>query len=444
MFPRFADDAAAPRLTTGMGASPGAAVGKVVFDSPTAVEWAARGEAVILVRSETNPDDLPAMMAAKGVLTRRGGKTSHAAVVARGLGKTCVVAAQELTLDLKGRRFVAPDGTVVAEGDVISIDGKSGALYQRAVAVGASPLVELFEGTFDATKVDAETRDLVASVTRILRHADARRLSVRANADTAPDARRARAYGAEGIGLCRTEHMFLGERRRLVERLILAETEREQQAALDALLPLQQADFVEAGPRHRRGSGAVPQGRRQPGRRGHGAGRRGGPRARARAGGSGGRDRGRLARSRGPPGKGHRHDDRAPEGLSDSSPDRRFGRLFLLRYQRPDPDHVGLSRDDCEASFSRSYMDLGIFGVSPFETLDTAGVGALVRMASAAARTVNPETEIGYAASTEATPTASTSSTRPASTTCRARRSGSRWHAWRRVRPPCRRRSPEK
>ena len=246
MFPRF-DPAAMPaRLASGMGASPGAAVGKAVFDSAMAVTMAAKGEAVILVRTETNPDDLPGMVVAKGILTRRGGKTSHAAVVARGMGKTCVVAAQEILIDTKARQFTASDGTIVPEGDVISIDGKTGAVYLGQVPVVASPLVKFFEGTFDAAVADAETRDLVAAVGRILTHADARRhLSVRANADMADDARRARAFGAEGIGLCRTEHMFLGERRSLVERLILAgHNDVERQAALDALLPLQRADFI--------------------------------------------------------------------------------------------------------------------------------------------------------------------------------------------------------
>ena len=160
MFPRFDQSAAAEPLVTGMGASPGAAVGKAVFDSATAVSWAAKGEAVVLVRTETNPDDLPGMVAAKGILTRRGGKTSHAAVVARGMGKTCVVAAQDIVIDVKAKHFVCPDGTVVSEGDVISIDGKTGAVYRGAVPVMASPLVKFFEGTFDAASADVETREL--------------------------------------------------------------------------------------------------------------------------------------------------------------------------------------------------------------------------------------------------------------------------------------------
>ncbi|MFF4773631.1 pyruvate, phosphate dikinase [Microtetraspora fusca] len=238
MFPRFSATADNTRLTTGMNASPGAAVGKAVFTSAKAVELAGRGEPVILVRRETNPDDLAGMIAAQGVLTSRGGKTSHAAVVARGMGKTCVCGAEELVVDTRAGRFTAPGGVVVNEGDVISIDGSTGAVYLGEVPVVASPVMEYFEGG----PVEDE---LVAAVDRIMRHADAvRRLDVRANADTPEDAARARAFGAQGIGLCRTEHMFLGDRRKLVEDLILASTDEERQAALDALEPLQKADFA--------------------------------------------------------------------------------------------------------------------------------------------------------------------------------------------------------
>ncbi|MGI5491563.1 pyruvate, phosphate dikinase [Microtetraspora malaysiensis] len=238
MFPRFSATADNTRLTTGMNASPGAAVGKAVFTSAKAVELAGRGEQVILVRRETNPDDLAGMIAAQGVLTSRGGKTSHAAVVARGMGKTCVCGAEELVVDTRAGRFTAPGGVVVSEGDVISIDGSTGAVYLGEVPVVASPVMEYFEGG----PVEDE---LVVAVDRIMRHADAvRRLAVRANADTPEDAARARAFGAQGIGLCRTEHMFLGDRRKLVEDLILASTDEERQAALDALEPLQKADFA--------------------------------------------------------------------------------------------------------------------------------------------------------------------------------------------------------
>jgi pyruvate,orthophosphate dikinase len=239
MFPRFDADAERTLLARGMNASPGAAVGKVVFDSDTAVEWSDKGEDVILVRKETNPDDLRGMVAARGILTSRGGKTSHAAVVARGMGRTCVCGAEALDVDAKAKEFRVRDGDTVREGDVISIDGTTGEVFAGEVPVSDSLVVRHFEGE----KIDD---DLVAAVSRIMAHADgARRLRVRANADTPDDSARARRFGAQGIGLCRTEHMFLGERRELVERLIVAEDESAQGEALDALLPLQRQDFTE-------------------------------------------------------------------------------------------------------------------------------------------------------------------------------------------------------
>ncbi len=240
MFPRFDTGSAKKQIAKGMNASPGAAVGRAVFSSARAVELAGRGEDVILVRRETNPDDLGGMIAARGILTSRGGKTSHAAVVARGMGKTCVCGAEELDVDTRSGRFTTSDGTVVAEGDVISIDGTSGAVYLGEVPVVPSSVVEYFEGA----PID-EDDELVRAVDRILAFADeGRRLGVWANADTPEDAARARRFGAQGIGLCRTEHMFLGERRQLVENLILATTDEERQAALDALEPLQRSDFA--------------------------------------------------------------------------------------------------------------------------------------------------------------------------------------------------------
>jgi pyruvate,orthophosphate dikinase len=245
MFPRF-DEKAADRkkIAKGMNASPGAAVGKAVFDSYTAVKWSRSGEKVILVRRETNPDDLNGMIAAAGILTSRGGKTSHAAVVARGMGKTCVCGVEALDVRTKERCFSAPGGITVHEGDVISIDGTSGDVFLGEVPVVDSPVVQYFEGELRPDAEDAD--DLVKAVDRIMRHADgARRMAVRANADTAEDAARARRMGAQGIGLCRTEHMFLGERRQLVEKLILAEDDAEQERELAELLPMQRADFVE-------------------------------------------------------------------------------------------------------------------------------------------------------------------------------------------------------
>ncbi|MGW7051222.1 pyruvate, phosphate dikinase [Streptomyces sp. NPDC054887] len=244
MFPRFDEDAKTEKLGRGIAASPGAAVGKAVFDSYTAVKWSRSGEKVILIRRETNPDDLDGMIAAEGILTSRGGKTSHAAVVARGMGKTCVCGAEEIEVDTKRRRLTAPGGIVVEEGDVVSIDGSTGKVYLGEVPVVPSPVVEYFEGRMHAGADDAD--ELVAAVHRIMAYADrVRRLRVRANADNAEDAARARRFGAQGIGLCRTEHMFLGERRELVERLILADTDDEREQALGALLPLQKADFIE-------------------------------------------------------------------------------------------------------------------------------------------------------------------------------------------------------
>ncbi|MFD5832494.1 pyruvate, phosphate dikinase [Streptomyces collinus] len=244
MFPRFDEDAKVSQVGRGIAASPGAAVGKAVFDSYTAVKWSRSGEKVILIRRETNPDDLDGMIAAEGILTSRGGKTSHAAVVARGMGKTCVCGAEELEVDTKRRRMTVPGGHVVEEGDVVSIDGSSGKVYLGEVPVVPSPVVEYFEGRMHPGADDAD--ELVEAVHRMMAFADRkRRLRVRANADNAEDALRARRFGAQGIGLCRTEHMFLGDRRELVERLILADTQNEREESLKELLPLQKQDFVQ-------------------------------------------------------------------------------------------------------------------------------------------------------------------------------------------------------
>jgi pyruvate, orthophosphate dikinase len=243
MFPRFDTSAKADVITKAISASPGAAVGKAVFDSETAVRRADAGEAVILVRRETNPDDLHGMIAARGILTSRGGKTSHAAVVARGMGKTCVCGAEQLEVDVAARQFTVAGGDItVREGDVISIDGTSGTVYLGEVPVVASPVVEYFEGNIAPSEAD----ELVTAVHRVMAQADTRRrLGVRANSDTGEDSARAVRFGAQGIGLTRTEHMFLGERRQLVERVILAEDDAERQAALAELEPLQRGDFVD-------------------------------------------------------------------------------------------------------------------------------------------------------------------------------------------------------
>jgi pyruvate, orthophosphate dikinase len=237
MFPSFAPSEQDTVIATGVAASPGAAVGGIVLDSAAA--QAASGP-VILVRRETTPDDLPGMIAAQAVLTSHGGKTSHAAVVARGMGKPCVCGVEEIAID-ESAATVTIGELILHEGDVISVDGATGQVYRGEVPVQPSPVVQHFE-----TAQTSSDSPVVTAVDRLLRHADqVRRLEVQANADTPADAIRARRFGAAGIGLCRTEHMFLGERRQLIERLVLAETDPQQRDALDALLPLQRGDFIE-------------------------------------------------------------------------------------------------------------------------------------------------------------------------------------------------------
>jgi len=224
LHPRMDPVAEVEVLCTGLGASPGAATGKIVLTAQEAAERGGAGEAVILVRKETDPDDVEGMMRAKGVLTALGGMTSHAAVIARGMGKPAVTGCSALKIDSHAGAF-SVNGRVFEAGDVITIEGTSG----RVIA-GEVPLVE------PEIDEDFET---------ILRWADrVRALGVRANADTPEDARRAREFGAEGIGLCRTEHMFMEEGRlRIVREMILSEDERALDAALEKLEPLQKEDF---------------------------------------------------------------------------------------------------------------------------------------------------------------------------------------------------------
>jgi len=478
MFPRFDLSGDPKKITTGVSASPGAAVGKAVFDSARAVEQAEAGEYVILVRRETNPDDLHGMIAARGILTSRGGKTSHAAVVARGMGKTCVCGADELEMNLASRQFTAPGGVTIREGDVISIDGSSGAVYAGQVPVMASPVVEFFEGS-----LDAESDELVAAVARIMDHADAsRRLGVHANADTGEDCARARRFGAGGVGLVRTEHMFLGERRQLVERLILAEDEAGRQAALDALRPLQRGDFMEIleamdglpvtirlidPPLHEflpdltelsvkvalaeaeKGAGEAGGGATEKDRKLLDAVRRlheqnpmlglrgvrlvlvipGLLDMQVRA----------IAEAAAELKKAGR--DPRPEvmipltaSVQEMEISREATAKVLAEVETETGVEVhtmigtmievpraamiageipksaeffsfgtndltqmswGFSRDDVEGAFFSRYIELGIFGVSPFETIDTEGVGRMVRMASEEGRAARPELELG-------------------------------------------------
>jgi pyruvate, orthophosphate dikinase len=483
MFPTFDTSGHPKQMTRGVAASPGAAVGKVVFTAKRAVEEADKGERVILVRRETNPDDLPGMIAAQGILTSRGGKTSHAAVVARGMGKTCVCGADEMHVDLAGGKFTIGN-TTIAEGDVISIDGTSGRVYAGEVPVEPSQVVKYFEGsiTADAQRQPrgamstADADPLVAAVDRILRHADTRRrLKVRTNADNGDDSARARRFGAEGIGLCRTEHMFLGDRRALVERLILANEDDERQDALDKLMPLQRNDFIEIframsglpvtirlidPPLHEflppledlAVSVAVAEATGKPDQH----------------------DKALLAAVR------HMHEQNPMLGLrgvrlglvipglfsmqvraiaeaavavkkegGDPHPEIMVplvGAVQELETVKHDADQVlravaeesgvdvhtligtmievpraaltagqiaeaaeffsfgtndltqmgwGFSRDDVESSFFTRYLDLGIFGISPFESIDRDGIGRLISIAVAEGRATRPDLKIG-------------------------------------------------
>ena len=211
-------------LTTGLNASPGAAVGKAVFDADTAAERGKDGEAVILVRWETSPDDIHGLIEAQGVLTSHGGMTSHAAVVARGMGKPAVCGADQIEIDEETRQFTV-DGTTVKEGDILTIDGTDGKVILGAVDLVPPQINENFQAI-------VEWAD------------DIRKLGVRTNADTPEDSIKAREFGAEGIGLCRTEHMFMAEGRLpIVRGMIMAETVEERKEALRKLLPMQRADF---------------------------------------------------------------------------------------------------------------------------------------------------------------------------------------------------------
>ena len=214
----------APILVKGLNAAPGAAAGTVVFDPDDAVEMKRQNKKTILVRPMTTPDDVHGMIASEGILTSQGGATSHAAVVARGMGKPAVVGAESMLIDLRARQFTVK-GEVVKEGDELTIDGTTGNVYRGMMQMAAAKLTPQFE--------------------HILKWADEyRRLGVYANADTPEDAKKARDFGAEGIGLCRTEHMFMEqERLPVVQEMIMAETPDSRRKCLEQLLPMQREDF---------------------------------------------------------------------------------------------------------------------------------------------------------------------------------------------------------
>jgi pyruvate, orthophosphate dikinase len=224
IHPRVDPGASASPIGRGVPASPGAATGQAVFDADTAEEWGKDGKAVILVRVETNPNDVHGMISAKGILTSTGGTASHAALVARGMGRPCIVGASEIAVDVKNRRF-AVNGTTVSQGDEITLDGTTGDVY-----LGKVPTIE--------PRPSANFQTLLSWADEI------RRLQVWANADYPRDAEKARENGAQGIGLCRTEHMFMEEERLpIVQAMILATTTEDRERELAKLLPIQRGDF---------------------------------------------------------------------------------------------------------------------------------------------------------------------------------------------------------
>ena len=239
LHPVIDPGARATPLVTGLPASPGAASGIAVFDPDVAEHRAALGDAVILVREETTPEDFHGMVAARAVLTTRGGMTSHAAVVARGMGKCAVVGARDIHVDVEKRQF-SVNGTVVVEGDWITLDGASGRVFIGDLPTVPSEVVRVTQGQLIPSRAP-----VYQAFSRVLGWADeTRRLKVRANADTPKDARQARGFGAEGIGLCRTEHMFFeGDRIHAMREMIVARDEGGRRRALATLLPMQRADF---------------------------------------------------------------------------------------------------------------------------------------------------------------------------------------------------------
>jgi len=239
LHPRFDPKAEKVFLGRGINASPGAASGMVVLDPDKAEQWAKEGKDVILARTETSPDDFHGMVVAKGILTSRGGATSHAAVVARGIGKPCVAGAEKIQIDYN-TRTLRSNNLVVKEGEFISIDGTAGEVYVGKVPTISSEITAVVLGQMSETE-----SELFPYYKKLMGWADEiRRLGIRTNADTPQDSLAARKFGAEGIGLCRTEHMFFeGDRIDAVREMIFAATKEDRKKALDKILPMQQSDF---------------------------------------------------------------------------------------------------------------------------------------------------------------------------------------------------------
>ena len=467
----------------GLNASPGAASGEIVLDADTAEERGKAGDDVILVRWETTPDDIHGLIQARGVLTAHGGMTSHAAVVARGMGKPCVAGCEGLSID--ARRDGHDRGARARRGRRDHDRRRHRPGDRRARAAGAAA---------------RSTRTSARSSAGPTSSAGSR---VRANADTPEDAAKAREFGAEGIGLCRTEHMFMAQDRLpVVQEMIMAATRRTRRAALDRLLPMQQSDFegifeAMAGlPGH--DPAARPAVARVPAlARGGDLGRRcaaGSPSCTSRircsapaAAGSGCNGprstRCRCARSSARPqrwgsGPGRRRSSRSC--IRSSASARSCARLRELteRIAAEEPaveylcgtmielpracvraDEIaevadfcsfgtndltqtalGFSRDDAEGKFLTYYLEHGILERNPFEVLDQEGVGELMRIAVERGRGVKPGLKLGSAASTAASRARSPSATGSGSTTSAARPTGFRWHGWR----PRRQRSPKR
>ena len=227
-------------MTRGLAASPGAASGRVALDAQTAVELGKKGKRVVLVTQETSPDDIHGMAAAHGLLTARGGRTSHAAVVGRQMGKVCVVGAEEIKVDIKNRSF-SVGNKIIKEGDYISIDGFEGKVFSGDIPVVASEVIQVMQGNM--REIASERYNIFST---ILKWADSfRTLNIRTNADVPSDAATAIKFGAEGIGLCRTEHMFFAEDRiKIMQEMILSKSEKERIKHLDKLKVMQREDFI--------------------------------------------------------------------------------------------------------------------------------------------------------------------------------------------------------